>query len=81
MEEDKKRLIKSLGMISTMGISVVVAIAIGVYIGLKLDQWLGTKPWFFFIFLFFGIAAGFRNIYIIAGREIKREDNGKDPRE
>lgn len=81
MEEEKKRLIKSLGMISTMGISVVVAIAIGVYLGLKLDQWLGTKPWFFFIFLFFGIAAGFRNIYIIAGREIKREDNGKDKRE
>ena len=81
MEEDKKRLIKSLGMISTMGISVVVAIAIGVYVGLKLDQWLGTKPWFFFIFLFFGIAAGFRNIYIIAGREIKRDDDGKDPRE
>jgi ATP synthase protein I len=81
MEEDKKRLIKSLGMISTMGISVVVAIVIGVYVGLKLDQWLGTKPWFFFIFLFFGIAAGFRNIYIIAGREIKRDDNGKDTRE
>jgi len=81
MEEDKKRLIKSLGMISTMGIYVVVAIAIWVYIGLKLDQWLGTKPWFFFIFLFFGIAAGFRNIYIIAGREIKRGDDGKDTRE
>jgi len=81
MEEDKKRLIKSLGMISTMGISVVVAIAIGVYVGLKLDQWLGTKPWFFFIFLFFGIAAGFRNIYIIAGREIKRDEDGKDKRE
>ncbi len=81
MEEEKKRLIKSLGMISTMGISVVVAIAIGVYIGLKLDQWLGTKPWFFFIFLFFGIAAGFRNIYIIAGREIKRDEDGKDKRE
>ena len=81
MKEEKKRLIKSLGMISTMGISVVVAIAIGVYIGLKLDQWLGTKPWFFFIFLFFGIAAGFRNIYIIAGREIKRDDDGKDTRE
>jgi ATP synthase protein I len=80
MEEEKKRLIKSLGMISTMGISVVVAVVIGVYIGLKLDKWLGTKPWFFFIFLFFGIAAGFRNIYIIAGREIKRDDDGKDTR-
>ncbi len=81
MDEDKKRLIKSPGMISSMGISVAVAIAIGVYIGWKLDAWFGTAPWFFFIFLFFGIAAGFRNIYIIAGREIKKDDNGKDKRE
>lgn len=81
MEEEKKRLIKSLGIISSMGISVAVAIALGVYIGWQLDKWLGTAPWFFFIFLFFGIAAGFRNIYIIAGREIKRDDDGKDKRE
>jgi ATP synthase protein I len=78
MEEDKKRLIQKLGMISTMGISVAVAIAIGVYAGLKLDEWFGTKPWFFFIFLFFGIAAGFRNVYIMAGREIRKDENGKD---
>ena len=80
MEEEKKRLLKTLGMISTMGISFAVAIAIGVYMGLKLDEWFGTKPWFFFIFLFFGIAAGFRNIYIIAGREIRKDDTGKDTR-
>ncbi len=78
MEEEKKRLLKTLGMISTMGISFAVAIVIGVFMGLKLDEWFGTKPWFFFIFLFFGIVAGFRNIYIIAGREIRKDDSGKD---
>lgn len=81
MEEDKKRLIKTLGMVSTMGISFAVAIIIGVWVGLKLDEWFGTKPWFFFIFLFFGIVAGFRNLYIIAGREMKSNDSGKDRRE
>lgn len=78
MDEEKKRLIKTLGMVSTMGISMVVAIAIGVYMGFYLDKWLGTKPWFFFIFLLFGIIAGFRNIFIIAGREIKKNDTGED---
>ncbi len=78
MDENKKSLIKTLGLVSSMGISVALAIAIGVYVGLTLDRWFGTKPWFFFIFLFFGIAAGFRNIYIIAGREIKKDENGKD---
>jgi len=75
MDQEKKNLLRTLGMVSTMGISFAVAIAIGVYVGLKLDQWLGTDPWFFFIFLFFGIAAGFRNIFILAGKELR---NGGD---
>ena len=80
MDEEKKSLLKTLGMVSSMGISVALAIAIGVFIGLQLDSWLGTRPWFFFIFLFFGIAAGFRNIYIIAGREIRKNGQGEDKR-
>ncbi len=80
MDENKKDLIKTLGLISSMGISVALAIAIGVYIGLTLDRWFGTKPWFFFIFLFFGIAAGFRNMYIIAGREIRKNEQDEDRR-
>ena len=78
MDENKKTLIKTLGMVSSMGISVVVAIVIGIFIGMQLDKWFGTDPWLFFIFLFFGIAAGFRNIYIITKREINRDENGKD---
>lgn len=83
MDEEKKELFRNLGMISSMGISVVVAIAIGVWSGLKLDEWFGTKPWFFYIFMFFGIAAGFRNIFIIAGKEMKRDErnnSGNGPR-
>lgn len=78
MSNEKRDLFRALGMVSSMGISVVVAIAIGVWVGLSLDKWLGTEPWFFYIFLFFGIAAGFRNIYIITSREIHRDENGTD---
>jgi F0F1-type ATP synthase assembly protein I len=80
MNNEKKDLFRALGLVSSMGISVVVAIAIGVWTGLTLDKWLGTAPWFFYIFLFFGIAAGFRNIYIITGREIRRNGNNTDNR-
>jgi F0F1-type ATP synthase assembly protein I len=78
MKSEKKDLFRALGMVSSMGISVVAAVAIGVWTGLSLDKWLGTAPWFFYIFLFFGIAAGFRNIYIITSREIRRNGNGAD---
>lgn len=80
MNSEKKDLFRALGLVSSMGISVVVAIAIGVWTGLALDKWLNTSPWFFYIFLFFGIAAGFRNIYIITSREIHRDGNGADKR-
>jgi len=66
-------------MVSSMGISVVLAIAIGVWFGLTLDRWLGTKPWFFYVFMFIGIAAGFKNVYVIAGGEIHKSDD-KDQR-
>ncbi|KAA0891603.1 AtpZ/AtpI family protein [Oryzomonas japonica] len=80
MDRDKRDLLKSLSMVSSMGISVVLAIGIGVWSGLALDRWLGTKPWFFYIFLFIGIAAGFKNIYVIAGREIRRDDDSDQRR-
>lgn len=80
MDKESKSLLKTLGVISSMGISVAIAIAMGVFIGIKLDQWLGTKPWFFFIFLFIGIAAGFRNIFVIAGKELRDDDQKKGDR-
>lgn len=76
MGSEKKELFRNLALVSSMGISVVMAIGIGVWFGLSLDRWFGTKPWFFYIFLLIGIAAGFKNIYVIAGREIRRNDNG-----
>lgn len=78
MDEEKRSLIKTVGLVSSMGISVALAIIIGVVFGRQLDKWFGTHPIFFFIFLFFGIAAGFRNIYIIAGREIRKNDHDKN---
>ena len=75
MDNQKRDLLRSLAMVSSMGISVALAIGIGVWFGLTLDRWFGTRPWFFYIFLMIGIAAGFKNIYVIAGREIRKNDD------
>ena len=75
MDNQKRDLLRSLAMVSSMGISVALALGIGVWFGLTLDRWFGTRPWFFYIFLLIGIAAGFKNIYVIAGREIRKNDD------
>ncbi|MBI5167703.1 MAG: AtpZ/AtpI family protein [candidate division NC10 bacterium] len=46
-----------------MGITLVAATAIGLAMGYYLDKWLHTSPWLTILFLLFGIAAGFLNIF------------------
>jgi ATP synthase protein I len=80
MAEDRRQLIKSLGFLSGVGISMVAATFIGLAMGYYLDKWLGTSPWLTLIFLGFGIVSGFRNVYILTERELKRQqrENEKD---
>ena len=77
MADDKRQLFRSLGFVSSLGISMVAASFIGLFVGYKLDGWWGTSPWMTLLWLGFGIAAGFRNIFILTRRAL-REQDGKD---
>jgi ATP synthase protein I len=68
MKRETRRTFKELAYFSSLGISVALAVFIGLGIGVVLDRKFETTPWFTLIFLGFGIAAGFRNI----ARVIKR---------
>ncbi len=68
MKRENRRSFKELAYFSSLGISVALAVFIGLAIGVVLDGKFGTSPWFTLIFLAFGIIAGFRNI----ARVIKR---------
>lgn len=74
MGEDRRQLIKSVGFLSSVGISLVASCFIGLAMGYYLDKWLGTSPWLTLIFLGFGIASGFRNVYILTARELRRQE-------
>jgi ATP synthase protein I len=63
--------VRTLGALSTVGISFVLAVVIGAGAGLLLDRWLGTTKVFFFIFFLFGVIAGVINVYRTAGRFLK----------
>ncbi|MEE4254788.1 MAG: AtpZ/AtpI family protein [Desulfuromusa sp.] len=74
MAEDKRQLYKSLGFLSSVGISLVVSILIGLAMGVYLDRWLETGPLFTLIMLLIGVISGFRNVYILTTRELKRQE-------
>jgi ATP synthase protein I len=54
---------KQLGDLLTIGIMFPACIGIGYGIGYVLDRWVGTQSTFKIIFLLFGIAAGFINLF------------------
>jgi F0F1-type ATP synthase assembly protein I len=65
MDNDTKKMIKTLGYLSSVGLSMAIAIGIGAVVGHYLDKKFGTAPWLLLIFLGFGIAAAFRNLYVM----------------
>lgn len=58
---------KGLAFAMRIGVEIVAALIVGVGIGILLDYWLGTKPWFLLLFFVLGAAAGFMNVFRVVG--------------
>lgn len=74
----KKELIQLLAHYGNVGFTFVAAIFIGLGAGIYLDQKVfdgETAPWFTFIGLAFGIAAGFKTLFDIL---LKNKNKDKD---
>jgi len=65
-------------LVSQIGITMVIPIVLGVWLGGKLDNKLGTKGLFLIVFISLGVASGFRNVYFLV---YKRFDNKKDDKD
>ena len=82
---------QAFGRVSLIGTHLVACTVVGLAMGYYLDEWLGTEPWLLLLFLFFGIAAGFKNVYTEARRmqqeqhsdvydgPVESEDTGREP--
>jgi ATP synthase protein I len=60
--------IRTIGALSTVGFSFVLAVVIGAWFGWVLDSWFDTSPWLFLVFFFLGLAAGILNVYRISSK-------------
>jgi ATP synthase protein I len=63
MPDEEPSVLRQLARLSTIGVTLVAATAIGLAIGYGLDRVFGTSPWLTLTFTLLGIAAGFVNLF------------------
>lgn len=71
MDKETRKSAIQMAYASSIGISMALAIFGCFFLGTWLDRKLGTEPCFTLLFLLIGIAAGFRNIYVLMKRYFK----------
>jgi ATP synthase protein I len=65
--QSDRRWIRQLGVLSGVGLTLVISTVLGLVGGIVLDRWLGTAPWLMLVGLLLGIASGFVNLFRAAG--------------
>jgi F0F1-type ATP synthase assembly protein I len=60
---DSPGTLRTLGQLSSVGMSFVLALVLGFGAGYWADGALGTRPWLAFLGFFLGLAAGVLNVY------------------
>jgi ATP synthase protein I len=56
-----------MGLGFRVAVDLLAALMVGVGIGVLLDKWLETKPWFLIVFFLLGSAAGILNVFRLMG--------------
>ncbi len=64
---------KNLALVSQIGISMIIPIIFGVYVGKWMDEKLGAGPIFLFIFIIIGIASSFVSIFKLVESEFGQD--------
>jgi len=81
MGDVKKEFVQLLANYGHIGFTFVAAIVIGMAGGIYLDQKVfdgSTSPWFTFIGLAFGIAAGYKSLFEVLWRDKKLQEKQKN---
>jgi ATP synthase protein I len=73
VDKETKKSAVQMAYASSIGIAMVLAIFGCLFLGSWLDRKLGTEPYFTLLFLVIGIAAGFRNVYVLIKKSFRDE--------
>jgi ATP synthase protein I len=67
----KYEILRQFGVLSSVGLHLVLGTFAGVALGYFLDRAFNTKPWLTLLCLGFGVAAGFTNLFRVMRRHQK----------
>ncbi|MCL2047946.1 MAG: AtpZ/AtpI family protein [Defluviitaleaceae bacterium] len=62
-KEDRKKMLRAAGIISNIAFTMVACVFVGIFLGIFLDEWLGTAPWFIIICSLLGCFSAFKAMY------------------
>ncbi|MCC5909658.1 MAG: AtpZ/AtpI family protein [Clostridiaceae bacterium] len=68
----KGHVLENLSLLSYIGISMVVPIIGGLYIGKWVDDKFGTGPMFLFVFIIIGVVVAFMNLFKVATKDVEK---------
>ena len=54
---------RAIALVTTMGVTIVASVGLGIFLGWLLDRWLGTGPWLLMVFSILGVLAAFKAMY------------------
>ncbi|MBN1471819.1 MAG: AtpZ/AtpI family protein [Syntrophaceae bacterium] len=74
MDKETRKYAIQMAYASSIGIAMILAIVGCLLIGIYLDKKFDSGNVFKFIFLFIGIAAGFRNLYVLIKQNFADEE-------
>ncbi|OOO00232.1 MAG: ATP synthase subunit [Epulopiscium sp. Nele67-Bin004] len=73
-KKKKNSWVSALGLVSQLGISMIVPIFLCFFVGKFLDSVTGMSPLWLIIFLLLGVGAAFRNMFHVVLHEAKKGD-------
>ncbi len=71
-ELDKKKdmsIASALGLITQIGLNMVITIGMSLFLGKFLDSIFKTSPWLLIVFTILGVLAAFRNMFYMTMRK------------
>ncbi|MGI6403552.1 MAG: AtpZ/AtpI family protein [Oscillospiraceae bacterium] len=69
MKDENRRIVRALGLMTQLGLTMACCVLIGVLAGRFLDSKLGTSPWLLVLFSLVGGAAAMKVMYDLVIKE------------